>query len=122
MFLLFPGVGTLIPLRNRNAFLLPQRGILLTDMRRSWYPPICEVKSFDRLAHKNHCSLSSPFLSVIATMAINSSDFEPIRERRNQVYAIKRELIVFTKLIVVNEARLRHFEEYLLRGVSDVRQ
>jgi len=37
------------------------------------------------------------------------------------VYAIKRELIVFTKLIVVNEARLRHFEEYSLRSVSDIR-
>ncbi len=54
-------------------------------------------------------------------MAIDSSDYEPMRERRNQVYAIEQELIVFTKLIVVNEARLRHFEEYSLHSVSDVR-
>ena len=37
-------------------------------------------------------------------MAILSSNFKSIRERRNQVYAIERELIIFTKLIVVNEA------------------
>ena len=54
-------------------------------------------------------------------MAIDSSDYEPLRERRNQVYAIEQELIVFTKLIVVNEARLKHFEEYSLHSVSDVR-
>jgi len=54
-------------------------------------------------------------------MAIDVSDFEPIRERRNQVYAIERELIIFMKLIVVNEARLRHFEDDSLRSVSDIR-
>jgi hypothetical protein len=54
-------------------------------------------------------------------MAIDSSDFKPIREHRNQVYVIKWELIVFTKLIVVNKAWLCHFEEYSLCSVSDVR-
>jgi hypothetical protein len=35
----------------------------------------------------------------------HNSDFECIRECRNQVYAIKRqELIIFTNLIVVNKA------------------
>ena len=29
-------------------------------------------------------------------MAIDGSDFEAIRERHNQVYAIKRELIIFS--------------------------
>ena len=53
-------------------------------------------------------------------MDIDSSDFKPIRECHNQVYAIEQELIVFTKLIVVNKAWLRHFEEYSLRSVSDV--
>jgi hypothetical protein len=33
MFLLFLQVGTLVLLRNRNVFLLPWRGILLTYMR-----------------------------------------------------------------------------------------
>ncbi len=50
----------------------------------------------------------------------HNSDFERIREHCNQVYAIKRELIIFTKLIVVNEARLRHFDEHSLRSASDV--
>ena len=54
-------------------------------------------------------------------MAILSSNFKSIRERRNQVYAIERELIIFTKLIVVNEAWLRHFDKFSLRSVSDVR-
>jgi hypothetical protein len=49
-----------------------------------------------------------------------SSNFESIRGRRNQVYAIERELIIFTKLIVVNEAWLRHIDKFSLRSVSDV--
>ncbi len=53
-------------------------------------------------------------------MAINSSNFKCIRELHNQVYAIKRELIIFTKLIVLNEARLRHFDKFSLRSVADV--
>ena len=36
------------------------------------------------------------------------------------MYAIEQKLIIFTKLIVVNEARLRHFREHSLRYVSDV--
>jgi hypothetical protein len=51
----------------------------------------------------------------------HNSNFECIREHRNQVYAIERELIIFTKLIVVNEAGLRHFDEHSLRSASDVR-
>ncbi len=54
-------------------------------------------------------------------MDIDSSNFKPIWECHDQVYAIEQELIVFTKLIVVNEAQLRHFEEYSLRSVSDIR-
>jgi hypothetical protein len=53
-------------------------------------------------------------------MAIDSSNFECIREHRIQVYAIKREFIIFTKLIVVNEAQLRHFDKLSLRSVSDI--
>ncbi len=51
----------------------------------------------------------------------HNSDFERIMERLNQVYAIKRELIIFTKLIVVNEAQLRHFDKHSLRSALDVR-
>ena len=54
-------------------------------------------------------------------MAILSSNFKSIRERHNQVYAMEWELIIFTKLIVVNEAWLRHFDKFSLRSVSDVR-
>jgi hypothetical protein len=36
------------------------------------------------------------------------------------VYAIERELIIFTKLIVVNEAQLRHFDKHSLHSASDV--
>jgi hypothetical protein len=50
----------------------------------------------------------------------HNSDFECIRECRNQVNAIKRELIIFTKLIVVNKARLHHFDKHSLRSASDV--
>jgi hypothetical protein len=50
----------------------------------------------------------------------HNSDFKHIRERRNQVYVIERELIIFTKLIVVNEAQLRHFDKHSLRSASDV--
>ncbi len=50
----------------------------------------------------------------------HNSDFKCIRERSNQVYAIERELIIFTKLIVVNKARLHHFDEHSLRSASDV--
>ncbi len=36
------------------------------------------------------------------------------------MYAIERELIISTKLIVVNEARLHHFDKHSLRSASDV--
>jgi len=66
-------------------------------------PPISEVRIFT--VHSPHTQITAPS-SIIATMTRidHNSDFECIRERRNQVYAIKRELIIFTKLIVVNEA------------------
>jgi hypothetical protein len=50
----------------------------------------------------------------------HNSDFERIRECHNQVNAIERELIIFTKLIVVNEARLCHFDEHSLCSALDV--
>ncbi len=50
----------------------------------------------------------------------HNSNFERIRERRNQVYAIERELIIFTKLIVMNKAWLRHFDKHSLRSALDV--
>ncbi len=36
------------------------------------------------------------------------------------MYAIKRELIIFTKLIVMNKARLHHFDKHSLSSASDV--
>jgi hypothetical protein len=50
----------------------------------------------------------------------HNSNFKHIRERHNQVYAIERELIIFMKLIVMNKARLCHFDEHSLRSASDV--
>jgi hypothetical protein len=78
-------------------------------------PPISEVRIF--AVHSPHTQITAPS-SIIATMARidHNSDFECIRECRNQVNAIERELIIFTKLIVVNEARLRHFDEHSLRS------
>ena len=92
---------------------------MLTYICRSWYPPCQWSKKFWQTCTHKITAPSHPhhLPSVIATMAIDCSNFGPIRERRNQVYAIKRERIVFTKRIVVNEAWLRHFEEYSLRSV-----
>jgi len=53
-------------------------------------------------------------------MATLSSNFESIRECRNQVYVIERELIIFTTLIVINNARLRNFDALSLHSVSDI--
>jgi hypothetical protein len=66
-------------------------------------PPISEVKIFT--VHSPHTQTTAPS-SIIATMTRidHNSDFERIRERCNQVYAIERELIIFTKVIVMNEA------------------
>jgi hypothetical protein len=84
-------------------------------------PPISEVRIFT--VHSPHTQITAPS-SIIATMfrIDHNSNFERIRESRDQVYAIKRELIILTKLIVVNEARLRHFDEHSLRSASDVHQ
>jgi hypothetical protein len=82
-------------------------------------PPISKVRIFT--VHSPHTQTTAPS-SIIATMARidHSSNFECIRECRNQVYAVKRELIIFTKLIVVNKARLRNFDKHSLRSASDV--
>jgi hypothetical protein len=82
-------------------------------------PPISKVRIFT--VHSPHTQITAPS-SIIATMVRidHNSDFERIRERRKQVYAIERELIIFTKLIVVNKARLRHFDKHSLRSASDV--
>jgi hypothetical protein len=82
-------------------------------------PPISEVRIFT--VHSPHTQITAPS-SIITTMARidHNSNFECIRERLNQVDAIKKELIIFTKLIVMNEAQLHHFDEHSLLSASDV--
>ncbi len=82
-------------------------------------PPISEVRIFT--VHSPHTQINAP-LSIIATMARidHNSDFECIKERHYQVYAIERELIIFMKLIVVNKAQLWHFDKHSLHSASDV--
>ncbi len=50
----------------------------------------------------------------------HNSNVECIRGCHNQVYAIERELIIFTELIVMNEARLHHFDKHSLSSALDV--
>ncbi len=93
---------------------------MLTYMRRSWHPPYQQNKKFWQTHTQNSLLPLIIYPFIIATMAIDSSNFEHIRERCNQVYAIERELIIFTKLIVVSKARLHHFDKLSLCSVSDV--
>ena len=73
-----------------------------------------DYEYFYALFHDNNRSIgsTSQLRLIIATMATLSSNFESIRECRNQVYAIERELIIFKTLIVINDSRLRNFDHY----------
>ena len=93
---LFLQAGTLVP-QEQECVSLRLRGILHTYMHWSSHPPYQRSKKFCH--NQTHTTITTN-----QTMAIHSSEFELIRECHDQVYAVERELLIFTKLIVINEA------------------
>ena len=106
---LFLQAGTLVPLRNRNAFLFEWKESCIPTCIGAPTPPYQRSKTF---CH-NQTYIT---IATNQTLAILSSEFEGIMERCNQVYAIDRELLIFTKLIVVNVAWLCQLVESKLQG------